>query len=372
MVNPSPEVCKRIVSFLNPFASSDLKTLCLTSKAFERAARPVLYRLVSLTEFNQAISFTQRIRDNPELGKMIYELRIITRHQLRLPAQALEEYTLYYWKGVLEVLARAPNLTALFIYDSFLDTFPPLSADAVFPFQLERCTLRLCWNDSLVRFLTTQHALSVLQCYDLADERGTLAIPDGCWPKMHSFAGSLTSAMEIAEGAAPRLQCLCLRLDTATSPTVAYYLPQLDALRPTLRSLKLVGLDAHDVDSAISAAARFFPDLQFIGALPLPPVERTAFCEALTRFNDLRHIQVDLNRWRPQPQSPAPLRAIVTQLKIFAPTLRMVTIWMPHGKWMWMIRDGEWEPNPDATQALWNCNSWIDQVDLPFLAGQCP
>ena len=45
----------------------------------------------------------------------------------------------------------------------------------------------------------------------------------------------------------------------------------------------------------------------------------------------------------------------------------MVTLWVPQGKWMYHIRDGEWEGAPDGTQSVWQCNSWMEQVSLEYL-----
>ncbi|KAL1666196.1 hypothetical protein GGF50DRAFT_51198 [Schizophyllum commune] len=370
MVNPSPEVCKRVVSFLHPYATRDLKALCLVSKAFERATRPVLFRQVILTDFPQVIAFGQCIRENPELGKMILEFRVMGRHQLRFsPEQRVELYALHYWNAVADVLARAPNLNALIIYDPLIESLPPLRVpqEEAYPFQLERCGVKLWWNDAFLEFLVTQHRLVTLQLYEPYDERDNFEIPANCWPNLTNFSGTLVSALEIAEGAAPNVRHMCMRLDDATSPTIAYCMPQLASLRKTLRSLKLAGLEPGDVENTLAAIARNFPDLQYIGALPLPVLDRTAFLSSLTAFPDLRHLQVDLTRWRPQPHAQHALRAIVTQLKAFAPSLRMVTLWVPQGKWMYHIRDGEWEGAPDGTQSIWQCNSWMEQVSLEYL-----
>lgn len=365
MVNPSPEVCKRIVAFLSANATGDLKSLCLTSKAFERAARPVLYRIINLSNINQTIVFADRIRGNTELGKMILEFRILSPTQYRMSQQLLDECSGPYWDSILGSLMHMPHLVNLFLYEPMLDVLPPI--EPVFPFHLERCTVRLAWSDSLIRFLAAHRALLSLHVYENTDdERGSLPIPQNCWPELHTFSGPLTSAVELAEGAAPHLRHLYMRLDSATSSTAAYYIPQLEALRPTLRSLRMLPLDPSE-DSALDAISRTFPDLQYVGTFPLPIVNRVRFFESLSRFHDLRHLQVDISRWRPQPASHHILRGIVSQLKIYATSLRMVTVWVPQGKWMWTYHDGEWESTADGTLSMFNCNSWVEEVDLAWM-----
>jgi hypothetical protein len=69
----------------------------------------------------------------------------------------------------------------------------------------------------------------------------------------------------------------------------------------------------------------------------------------------VRTLELDIHRWQPQP-SPAAQRAIVTEVRIYRPTIQQVVLWVGQTRIRWILQTGEWYQRIDGPHGstLWS------------------
>ena len=270
------EVCSRIVNSIKPNDFRTLVNLCLTSKAFHRAAEPRLYHQLYLTDsltaycVCQTISSCDRIALHVKTFWTVFNERRWTNSRNRLNPQ--------FWDVVHLALRKMLNLQVIAIGD------PSCPSAWIFrqcQFRLQEAELRLDWDADLVRFLGTQskiHSLRItnprLSSTEL-DRLSLIVLPREALSSLRVFDGSLITAIEFVSSPITHLQ-VSLGQDGPEDP--GHLLRQLAMFSGTLTSINVVDLPYPISIGAFDLFSLISPHLHHIGIIPLPFSDVSKLC----------------------------------------------------------------------------------------------
>ena len=262
------EVCSRIVNWIK---SNDLRTLtnlCLTSKAFHRAAEPRLYHQLYFTDSLTAYYVCQTIASCDRIA--LHVKTFWTLFNERRWNSSRNHLNPQFWDVLHLALRKMLNLQVIAIGD------PSCPSAWIFRqcrFQLQEAELRMDWDADLVRFLDTQsqlHSLRItnprLSSTEL-DRLPLLALSQGALPSLRIFDGSLTAAIEFASSPITHLQ---VSLGQDGTEDAGHSVKQLAILSGTVTSISVIDLPYSTSVGAFDFFSLAFPHLRHIGIVPLP------------------------------------------------------------------------------------------------------
>lgn len=255
----SPELYNRIVQWASG-RRKDLRSLCLTCKAFQREAEARLYATI--------------IQDDPQRAHMVFRTLI---SQERLAAHVRIFYftpeirripiTLGppFWKALQEALIAMHNLENLLITDATFSNTWIFDPDKI-KFQLREVKLRFAWDANIIRFLQSQHKLRTIQFHDQMDEPLSMEINTATLRNLRVFDGTLVIGVQFLHC---RLAYLQVVIDSEPQPTLLM-LRKLSQVHETLRSLSLLDLPEEQITSTLAVIAMACPTIRHLGLLPFP------------------------------------------------------------------------------------------------------
>ncbi|KAI9450798.1 hypothetical protein BJY52DRAFT_1300920 [Lactarius psammicola] len=329
-----------VISFITSHARvSDLPSLCLTTKSFYSSATRRLYHSLVLTNPSTSFLACETLARTPSLATHVRGLVLGPGP----PRRALE---------------ALPHLEALAIdaRSTRLSWVLPLAPS----FRLR--DLRLCfpWDAQVAAFVRTQTTLRALWVLELAEDYSP--------PSLHALAPASDKSREAADADAGEVAPEPETMDLPLLATVECPLRLAHVLvRSPLTHLQVLGdpgADARTTDRdaylqrliphVVALAAQHCPQLRYLGVLPLPAGPRTAIHEALTCFEALVMLEFELSTWMPLPTG-ALQRTLVTELHMFCPSLRTVSLWLSARRFVW-------RHNTDT-------DMWEGQVDQRGISG---
>ncbi|TFK38945.1 hypothetical protein BDQ12DRAFT_630043 [Crucibulum laeve] len=321
----APEVCSQIVQWVD--RRRDLLVLCVTCKAFQRAAECKLYSMMYLIDVNRA---QQACRTLITTGRVSY-VRTFVFHpdSRRGPIPPLKPV---FWSLMQGALNAMRNLESLTIVDPTFSNTWIFDPDQI-SFQLRESKLRFTWDNHIARFLEGQKKLRVLQFYERQPISATIDRP---LPSLRMLDSCLSIATQLISSPISNMQVV---MDVEDVQIALTMLRKFANLHKTLRALNLLDIVDDNVSLKIfNSVSRSCPQLIHLGLLPLPVHHRHKFHHCLMDMHSLRSIELDIARWTPPPPTIAQ-RALAAELKIYCPTICTVTFWIGGTRCRW-LHDG--------------------------------
>lgn len=262
------EVCSRIVNWIKSNDFRTLLSLCLTSKAFHRAAEPRLYHQLYLTDSLTAYCVCQTISSCDRIA--LHVKTFWTLFNERRWNSSRNHLNPQFWDVVHLALQKMLNLQVIAIGD------PSCPSAWIFrecQFRLQEAELRMAWDDDLVRFLDIQskiHSLRITNTRLLSTELDRLPLLElrqEALPSLKVFDGSLITAIEFVSSPITHLQ---VSLSQDGVEDAGHLIRQLVMFSGTLTSINAVDLPYSISIGAFDLFSLIFPHLHHIGIIPLP------------------------------------------------------------------------------------------------------
>jgi hypothetical protein len=264
----SQEVCSRIVNWTKSNDFRTLASLCLTSKAFRRAAEPRLYHQLYLTDSLTAYHLCQTIASCDRIALHVKTFwTLFNERRWNSPRNHLNPQ---FWDTVHLALRKMHNLQVIAVGD------PSCPSAWIFrqcQFRLQEAELRVDWDADLVRFLDTQSQLHNLRITNPRlsstelDRLPLLALPQGALSSLKIFDGSLITAIEFVSSPITHLQ---VSLGQDGPEDSGHLLKQLAMFSGTLASISVIDLPYSISIGALDLFSLVSPHLRHVGIIPLP------------------------------------------------------------------------------------------------------
>ncbi|TCD66850.1 hypothetical protein EIP91_000804 [Steccherinum ochraceum] len=316
----------------------NLASLCRASKTFQKLAERKLYHSLDLRGIVRTTSMCRLLAITRRLSVLVEALSI--RYSEDDSADSDESgYHVPddYWDDVANALRTTTELKHLNVYIETGD-------QAAQSWVLNHCTFQLhsfhcdfSWDDHLASFLNTQTQLSDLYLLDFRNDTSDThisSLDDRSMPKLSTLECTFMDAAATISPGRPisRLKTCFSRSRIEEKRTeMTNLFTKLRTSRKSLRTLDIA-------DSAYTAefstellnivvnTVSNLNNLRYLGTLVLPVGgrERIAFYGSLMRLHKLQCIEVEVSDWEPPPTSPAALRALTLELRIYCPSIQRV------------------------------------------------
>jgi len=338
-ISLSSEICSRIVDHISGSRVRDLWALCLTCKAFQAAAEIKLYSDALFHETETIRKLCWAVTNNPRYGPLIHRFCIYDESSSPVirPSQS-------FWVLVQKALAQMHNLQYLALSDaSFTNTW--IFNSEALQFQLTAAHLYLSsWDAALANFLASQKKLSSLYLFEHQEQRkreGVVGTVAGITrlPSLKIFEGPLTIAIQLIESRCS-LTHIQAPVRSKGSEQLSEILPALAKAHKTLSALNLLQLSPEQAVSTVDVISRSCPTLQHLGVISLPHINRHEIYASFMRMHHLIHLELDVFHWDPHPNNYGQ-RALVSEIRIYCPTIRVVVFWCGRNRYFWQCRGDE-------------------------------
>lgn len=334
----SPEVHMTIVGHVR--ARGDLARLCRVSRAFRAAAEPALYNTLALTVGREPEedALLRTLAGAPALAGLMDALSVRI-----LPNAALG--------ALARVLRAADRLRFLDITGGGLPLAPgeppPASIFEDTSFQLRTLTCDMPLDLRLFSFLARQDAMEDLTITGDDDLEGATEVQDlsasiyqpimqlGALPALHTLECAARTAAILVRGR-------CIRRLHAWVDAEGDFPTLTRALRSIpVRPVALEVLCPDDA-AALSLLYAAGPETRYMGtiALPVDGDIRSQAYALLFRLKAVETLAFDVSCWQPLPTSHRALRALASEIRIYATRVRRVVF---HG--LTAPRSNGWLPS---------------------------
>ncbi|KAF8955852.1 hypothetical protein BDZ97DRAFT_2063373 [Flammula alnicola] len=346
----SPEICRKIASFLAGPERRDLLALCLTCKAFQREAEPRIYTQLVFGDPQRTLGACNTIINNERLALLVRTFWFNLE-----PRCSRVNLGRDFWLVVQKALIATANLEVLLICDNTFSNSWIFDAPEI-SFRLREARLKFAWDASIVRFLETQQSLRMLHFYDAVDDvphhMQPYALPD-----LKMFDGTLMIGTQFLSSNISHLQ---LVVDSEPGPALTF-LSLFGSLRKTLRAFSLLDVPEELTIRVLSILSQTLPDLRHIGLFPYPMTantQRHEFHKDLMTMHYLYSIELDLARWNPLPNSPSSQRSLAAELRTFCPSITVVIFWMGTTRIRWAYSNQQWQSRVETQQFPQLSETW--------------
>ncbi|EAU80859.2 hypothetical protein CC1G_03035 [Coprinopsis cinerea okayama7 len=374
----SPELCSRIVQFVDVRHTSDLARLCTVSKVFLKEAEPRLYSQLVFGDPRRAVGALRSVVGSERgVGKwvrvfwFVYEWGVQGTYGGQggggqgggsggqggqggpppLPRG--------FWETVRAALKKMTGLEMLVLYDhTRMNTW---------------LRLRFRWDANIVSFVRHQHNLELLQVADFVEAETEERVGVGRLERLSVVEAHVSVAGQFLEERGSRLRNVQVLVDRGH---VGVLLGRgsgsgggaggggggggaVARLPKGLRGLSILDLPEEYAVEVLEAVSVSCPELRALGQFPLPILKRHKFTASLMRLHYLRCIEVDLSSWQPMPVAGAQ-RALAAELKTFCPSLRWVVVWLQHTRVTWTYGQNEmWVYRVEGNQWRGGGKLWL-------------
>ncbi|KAI0698115.1 hypothetical protein BC835DRAFT_1269370 [Cytidiella melzeri] len=343
----SQEVYHLIVKHVG--TRSDLLSLCVVSKRFQKEAERALYNTLQLRGKTRTVSICDVLSYTPRLAFLVEALSIFVdsgnEHQDDEASGGSEtcsesSYSDEFWSKVAAALRQTVKMRFFSVYLERVE-------DTSLSWILDGCTFQLHtfhsdfeWDSHLETFLDSQIVLRDLYVADyrnLGSSDTSHVAMDNTRPSLPALSVLECTFCEAAVALVPGRPVL--RLKTCFSKTKAE--EKRAELRELLANLRhsqkpLRALDLADESyrsnftlELITSIDRTFSgrcELRYLGTLvfPVDAKERVDFYSRLMRLPRLRCVELEVTEWDPPPMTSAALRALTYELRIYCPRIDRV------------------------------------------------
>ncbi|KAH9480084.1 hypothetical protein JR316_0006681 [Psilocybe cubensis] len=337
---------------------ADIASLCRVSRGFKRVAERALYNTLFMRNDEETVILCNTLANSPQLAVHVDALTIMLSDEEgddsegededidesddeKLPPVDMD------WHSVARALEKTVYLRYLNIHINNGTTSAVSWVLEHATFQLRRFHSDFDWDQGLVRFLNKQGKLEDLYIQDYRD------IDDSATPTTSEPLPSRSLRLE--SSSIPQLSTLECTFSEAAMALVpgrpvthlktCFSRTELDAKKKEMNDLltstgastcPMRSLDIADSSyterfsaillSAISERRTLVRELRHLGTfvLPIDGRERLQFYGLLMRFPQIRSIELEVSNWQPPPSSPAALRALASELRLYNPTVTKI------------------------------------------------
>ena len=264
MLRLSPEIHSKVASLLAGTHRRDLLTLCLTCKALQSAAEPLLYSQINVPTPAACLTACTILASSQRHAQYVRTFTFVPdARSARLPASSLHSL----WATLQCALENAPQLEALRLSDTaFAHSW--IFGSAALPVRLYELRLRFAWDAHTVAFVARQRELRTLQIYDAIDDAGPMlhrAVSISL-SKLRIFDGTLSIGVQFVTSVLERVQLTVDCESAAALECIDKFAP----LHGTLKAMCLLDSQDDMVVPVMEMLVRILPDLEYIGTLPYP------------------------------------------------------------------------------------------------------
>ncbi|GBE85459.1 hypothetical protein BKA93DRAFT_828851 [Sparassis latifolia] len=346
------ELCNQIVHYSS---QRDLFSLCLTSKALQRATEARIYECIFLRDMGVAYRACRAIVGRGGVRGAYVKRFWFSQDTRRLPPRTMVQLPPQFWQAVQDALTKMVNLDFLLLNDPANANTWVLSSPT-YKFQLREASFQLPWDAEMVAFLQTQNRLRVLHTEDSFEDGPLPAITPGKLQSLQVYNGPV---LVVAELMACPLTHLQIMLEEDTAVLLGTVVTDLGRSMKTLRSLNVAFMPEHYMLETLQliSTSVFAPTLRHLGILPIPYDDRSEVHRCLMRLPALHVLEVDVFNWEPQPVEVFQ-RMLASELRIYCPSLRYVSFWVGQHHLIWHCVDEEWtschfSPRHPQNETLW-------------------
>lgn len=362
----SQEVYHRIVRHVG--TRTDLLSLCSVSKRFQKESERALYNTLHLRGYTRSASLCRLLSSTPRLSALVEALSLFITEDGQedddeddssegsapsVSSSFLDEY----WDTVAAALQHTTKLRFLSVYFEHVnDTAHARVLDGC-SFQLHTFHCDFEWDTHLAIFLGTQDLLADLYLADYRSEgelhhsSGSSAPSPPPLPKLSFLECTFSEAAIALVPGRP-----VVRVKTCFSRTkieekrteLRELLASLKLSRKPLRALDLAS-EAYQPEftlDTLSVMVMMFPasSLRYLGTLVFPVdskqvrkpavsylarlkmqlLQRLEFYARLMRLPRLQCVELEVSEWDPPPMTPAALRALTYELRIYCPSITRI------------------------------------------------
>ncbi|KAI0783468.1 hypothetical protein C8Q75DRAFT_435166 [Abortiporus biennis] len=316
---------------------ADLATLCQVSKGFQHATERLLWNTLNLRDPEDTISICRILSTTPRVACLVDALSIAATEEASDSEESVEALPDDYWDTVAAALRRMTRLR-------FLTVHLEGASDASMAWILDGCTFQLrnfhcdfTWDNHLLTFLNGQTQLCDLYIIDFKEntsDDNASPFDIHSLPKLSILECTFTEAVTALVPNRP-----VVRVKTCFSKSgledkreeMKDLLAKLRLSRKHIRSLDLADASYNPDFSLelLAAVVNTFSTsnyLRYLGTLVLPidGRERLSFYALLMKLHRLQCIEVEVSDWDPAPITPAALRALMLELRLYCPTVTRV------------------------------------------------
>ncbi|KAI0345510.1 hypothetical protein BDW22DRAFT_1426198 [Trametopsis cervina] len=327
---------------------SDLLSLSMVSKNFQREAEKALYNTLHLRGRTRSTTICTTLSSAPRVAAYVEALSLfIDGGQEDNGSEDAEEdeevgesdYSDEFWDVVASALRRTTKLRFLSVY---LERVPEVSQARILDgcsFQLHTFHCEFAWDTHLETFLRSQTVLIDLYLADyreLHSSADTEPQPTAILPSLPALECLECTFSEAAMLLIPgrpvvRVKTCFSRNKTEKHAELQDLLANLKQSRKSLRALDLAD-ESYDSGFTLEMLALMIATfahggtLRYLGTLvfPVDGKERITFYTRLMRLPRLRCVELELTEWEPPPMTPAALRALTYELRIYCPSIDRV------------------------------------------------
>lgn len=400
----SHHLCEKILSHIPLHRRHDLYSLLLTSKSFHAATQPIFYSYNIFTDVRRIQLFTHTLtKISPHLATHVRTFGInLNDHRYRTSDSFLFQQ---FWddvKSALGLMSSLETFVLIQISDLKID-FVTRILDHSWSFALKQVKFHLAYDNHVARFLNAQAVagrLRVVQLYttvvpplhstnDEEDDEKLIL------PTVDTLDISLSITPYIHVPSIPHLTHFQLLIDTQQSNeiSISTLSNNLNNLLSSSQTL-LRGFSILEIPSNLStpllthlltSIPKLSSTLHHLSHFHLPPPYpthspiRTQFFSSLISLRRLISIELCLNSWDFSPSSittttttptptttggpgipippppppsansnsnwnlpsPAAQKALVSELKTYCPSLRIIVFWLGKIRFRWaFVNDG--------------------------------
>ncbi|PSR70915.1 hypothetical protein PHLCEN_2v13229 [Hermanssonia centrifuga] len=311
----------------------DLVNLCRVSKRFQQEAEKALYDTLHLRGHSRTIEICQLLASTPRLSSLVDALSIFVVDDGSDDEDAPVPDD--YWDSIAGALQHTTRLR-------FLSVYFEQAEDTSQAWVLNQCTFQLqtfhCdfeWDDHLLTFLHSQSNLTDLHLADYRSNASTAPSNDmPLLPKLSILECTFSeAAMALSPGRPITRVKTCFSHSQIDEKRTELH-DLLTKLRQSRRSLRALDMadEAYTEEFSLellTSMVEMFShssNLRYFGTLVLPveTKQRLEFYATLMRLHRLQCVELEVSEWDPPPMTPAALRALTFELRIYCPTVSRV------------------------------------------------
>lgn len=338
---------------------ADLCTLCRVNKEFQRAAERALYNTIYASDVWDTFGMCSLFARTPRLAAIVENLTLFVGDEDDSDSRPQLEVCLPndFWPTVSEALHQTTRLRFLNLH--LENAGDPAQAwilnGTAFRLRSFHCDLQ--WDGHLVSFLNTQTDIHDLYIVDYSEDTAQTStsvsspLDPGALPNLSTLECTFAEAACALAPTRP-----ISRLKTCFSKTrplekreelLLLFSKLIETTHP-LRSLDIADSSYSDSFSMelLASVVRLqsqVHDLHYLGTLVLPIdghvvrssasvgrcllthfFKRLKFYGLLRSLSSLECVEVDISEWEPSPRIPAGVRALVSELRLYCPSLQQV------------------------------------------------
>ncbi|KAF8184223.1 hypothetical protein BJ912DRAFT_853209, partial [Pholiota molesta] len=366
----------------NVGSRADIATLCGVSKGFRYVAERALYNTLFMRNDEETAILCNTLSNSLRLAKHVDALTISPAED-DLSSDSEDEDDQYEpseptemnWQAVAQALEKTTCLRYLNVHTNTNAKSLAWVFNKV-TFQLRKFHCEFDWDHHLVAFLGRQTELEDLFIADYRDEEHadtpppteplslSLTLAAHAIPKLSILDCTFSeAAMAVVPGRPVTHLKTCFSHDELGPKREEMYALLSKVVQSTrpLRSLDIgdsLYTDSFSAEllASIANTRSLIAELKHLGTLVLPidGRERLQFYGLLMRFPKIQSVEFEVTEWDPPPSSPAALRALAGELRLYSPSVLRIIFVQNFDRTVVTAVDGICRVDPEiSTDLLW-------------------